>query len=119
MPVSVRSPTCTARCSASTASRSSFDLPPERLRRAPALRRSGNDKARGKTMADAVRITKTTSGKKKPKDKDLAFRNVFTDHMFVADLQEEEGWYDPRVEPNAPVPLDPPAAVRTLGQFQF
>src|SRR2546430_2335457 len=70
-------------------------------------------------MADAIRITKTTSGKKKPKDKDLAFGNVFTDHMFIADFQEEKGWYDPRVEPYAPFPLDPATAVLHYGQSLF
>ncbi|PYM81235.1 MAG: branched chain amino acid aminotransferase, partial [Candidatus Rokuibacteriota bacterium] len=70
-------------------------------------------------MADAIRITKTTSGKKKPKDKDLAFGNVFTDHMFVADFQEEKGWYDPRVEPYAPFALDPATAVLHYGQSLF
>src|SRR5205807_7735281 len=74
---------------------------------------------RGKTMADAIRITKTTRGKKKPKDKDLAFGNVFTDHMFVADFQEEKGWYDPRVEPYAPFALDPATAVLHYGQSLF
>src|SRR6266403_663909 len=71
------------------------------------------------TMADAIRITKTASGKKKPKDKDLAFGNVFTDHMFVADFQEEKGWYDPRVEPYAPFALDPATAVLHYGQSLF
>src|SRR5947207_13016332 len=70
-------------------------------------------------MADAIRITKTMSGKKKPKDKDLAFGNVFTDHMFVADFQEEKGWYDPRVEPYAPFALDPATAVLHYGQSLF
>src|SRR5438445_11360187 len=67
-------------------------------------------------MADAIRITKTANGKKKPKDKDLAFGNVFTDHMFVADFQEEKGWYDPRVEPYGPFSLDPATAVLHYGQ---
>src|SRR5260370_25371780 len=70
-------------------------------------------------MADAIRITKTASGKKKPKDKDLAFGNVFTDHMFVADFQEEKGWYDPRVEPYGLLPLDPAAAVLHYAQAVF
>src|SRR5260370_40616694 len=70
-------------------------------------------------MADAIRITKAATGKKKPKDKDLAFGNVFTGHMFVADFQEEKGWYAPRVEPYAPFPLDPATAVLHYGQSLF
>src|SRR6267143_2102212 len=70
-------------------------------------------------MTDAIRITRTTNKKQKPKDKDLAFGNVFTDHMFVADFQEEKGWYDPRVEPYAPFPLAPATAVLHYGQSLF
>ena len=70
-------------------------------------------------MSDPIRITRTTSKKDKPKDKDLAFGNVFTDHMFVADFEEEKGWYDPRVEPYAPFPLDPATAVLHYGQSLF
>jgi branched-chain amino acid aminotransferase len=70
-------------------------------------------------MTDAIRITKTTNKKDKPKDKDLTFGTVFTDHMFVANFQEEKGWYDPRVEPYGPFPLDPATAVLHYGQSLF
>ena len=71
-------------------------------------------------MNDAIRITRTTTKKKeKPADKDLAFGNVFTDHMFVMDFQEEKGWYDPRVEPYGPFPMDPATAVLHYGQSLF
>jgi len=70
-------------------------------------------------MTEPIRITKTTSKKDKPKDKDLAFGNVFTDHMFVANFEEEKGWYDPRVEPYGVFPLDPATAVLHYGQSLF
>ena len=70
-------------------------------------------------MSEPIRITRTTSKKDKPKDKDLAFGNVFSDHMFVANFGEEKGWYDPRVEPYAPFPLDPATAVLHYGQSLF
>jgi branched-chain amino acid aminotransferase len=70
-------------------------------------------------MSEPIRITKTTSRKARPKDKDLSFGNVFTDHMFVADFEEEKGWYDPRVEPYGPLPLDPATAVLHYGQSLF
>ena len=70
-------------------------------------------------MSEPIRITRTTSPKDKPKDKDLAFGNVFTDHMFVANFEEEKGWYDPRVEPYGPLPLDPATAVLHYGQGLF
>src|SRR6266436_7485930 len=94
-----RSPTSTGRSSASTGNRSSS-------------RRSG-------TMTDAIRVVKAATHKAKPKDSELTFGTVFTDHMFVADFQEEKGWYDPRVEPYAPIPLDPAAAVLHYAQAIF
>ena len=70
-------------------------------------------------MSDAIRIVKAAKHKPKPKDSDLGFGTLFTDHMFVADFQEEKGWYDPRVEPYGPIPLDPAAAVLHYAQAIF
>jgi len=70
-------------------------------------------------MSEPIRITKTTHKKDKPKDKDLSFGTVFTDHMFVMDFEEEKGWYDPRVEPYGAFPLDPATAVLHYGQSLF
>jgi branched-chain amino acid aminotransferase len=70
-------------------------------------------------MPDAIRVVKATTHKPKPKDSELGFGNVFTDHMFVADFQEEKGWYDPRVEPYRPLSLDPAAAVLHYAQGVF
>src|SRR6266478_4143519 len=96
---SARSPMSTARSSASTGNRSS---------------------SRGMVpMSDAIRIVKAATHKPKPKDSDLGFGNIFTDHMFVADFQEEKGWYDPRVEPYGPLSLDPAAAVLHYAQAIF
>jgi len=68
---------------------------------------------------DPIRINKATSLKKKPKDSELGFGQIFTDHMFLADFQEEKGWYDPRIEPYGPLPLDPAAAVLHYAQAVF
>jgi branched-chain amino acid aminotransferase len=70
-------------------------------------------------MSDAIRVVKATTHKTKPKDSELGFGNVFTDHMFVSDFQEEKGWYDPRVEPYGLLPLDPAAAVLHYAQAVF
>ena len=70
-------------------------------------------------MSDAIRIVKATTHKPKPKDSDLGFGTLFTDHMFVADFHAEKGWYDPRVEPYGPIPLDPAAAVLHYAQAIF
>jgi branched-chain amino acid aminotransferase len=70
-------------------------------------------------MSEAIRVTKASTLKPKPKDAELGFGQIFTDHMFLADFQEEKGWYDPRVEPYAPLPLDPAAAVLHYAQSIF
>ena len=70
-------------------------------------------------MSEPIRITQATVKKQKPKDKDLTFGTVFTDHMFVMDFQEEKGWYDPRIEPYGPFPMDPAAAVLHYAQAVF
>ena len=68
---------------------------------------------------EPIRITRATTRKPKPKDSELGFGTVFTDHMFVTDFQEEKGWYDPRVEPYGPFTLDPAAAVLHYAQSVF
>jgi branched-chain amino acid aminotransferase len=70
-------------------------------------------------MTEPIRITKAATLKKRPKDADLGFGTIFTDHMFVANFEEEKGWYDPRVEPYAPFPLEPATAVFHYAQAVF
>jgi branched-chain amino acid aminotransferase len=70
-------------------------------------------------MTEPIRINRSTTRKPKPKDADLGFGQIFTDHMFLADFQEEKGWYDPRVEPYGPLSLDPATAVLHYAQAIF
>src|SRR5258708_13465647 len=70
-------------------------------------------------MTEPIRINRSTTRKPKPKDVDLGFGQIFTDHMFLADFQEEKGWYDPRVEPYGPLSLDPATAVLHYAQAIF
>ena len=70
-------------------------------------------------MSEPIRITRATAKKPHPRDNELGFGTVFTDHMFVADFQEEKGWYDPRIEPYGPLALDPAAAVLHYAQAIF
>jgi branched-chain amino acid aminotransferase len=70
-------------------------------------------------MTEAIRITRATALKPKPRDAELGFGQLFTDHMFIADFQEEKGWYDPRIEPYGPLALDPAAAVLHYAQAIF
>src|SRR3989475_3940453 len=70
-------------------------------------------------MSEPIRINRATGKKQKPKDSELSFGTVFTDHMFVMDFQEERGGYDPRSGPSGPFPLDPAAAVLHYAQAVF
>ena len=70
-------------------------------------------------MTQPIRITRATQKKPQPRDNELGFGTVFTDHMFLADFQEEKGWYDPRIEPYGPIPLEPAAAVLHYAQAIF
>lgn len=66
-----------------------------------------------------IRVTKVDIPKEKPDPKELAFGRVFTDHMFVMDYDETNGWHDPRIVPYAPISLDPSAIVLHYGQTVF
>ena len=67
-----------------------------------------------------IKITKTTSPKAKPTDESkLGFGKIFTDHMFVMDYDEENGWHDPRVIPYQPLVLEPSCMVFHYGQEMF
>jgi branched-chain amino acid aminotransferase len=45
--------------------------------------------------------------KTKPDESKLGFGTIFTDHMFNMDYSPEKGWHSPRIEPYAPISLDP------------
>jgi len=55
----------------------------------------------------------------RPKDEDLGFGTVFTDHMFVMAYAVEKGWHNPRIEPFADIALSPAAMVFHYGQAIF
>jgi branched-chain amino acid aminotransferase len=61
----------------------------------------------------------TPQRKPRPNDADLVFGRTFTDHMVLVDYEASRGWYDPRVVPYGPLPLDPAAAVLHYGQELF
>ncbi len=67
-----------------------------------------------------IKITKTTTPKQKPQDESkLGFGNYFTDHMFIMNYDEGEGWHDARIVPYGPIPLDPAAMCLHYGQEVF
>jgi branched-chain amino acid aminotransferase len=51
--------------------------------------------------------------------KNPGFGRVFTDHMVTIRYHESKGWHDARVEPRAPIPMDPAAAVLHYAQEIF
>lgn len=71
-------------------------------------------------MSQQIRIEKTTAPKTKPADQNkLGFGKIFTDHMFIMDYETGKGWYDPRIVPYGPIPMDPATMVFHYGQAIF
>ena len=67
-----------------------------------------------------IKITKTTSPKAKPADESkLGFGKIFTDHMFLMNYDEGQGWHDARIVPYGPIPLEPSAMCLHYGQADF
>jgi len=64
-------------------------------------------------------ITKTETPKPRPDDSKLGFGTIFTDHMFNMDYNPEKGWHNPRIEPYAPIQMDPSTMVLHYGQAVF
>ena len=58
--------------------------------------------------------------KAKPTDETkLGFGKKFSDHMFVMDYTEGEGWHDARIVPYGPFELDPATVVFHYAQEIF
>ncbi len=66
-----------------------------------------------------VTITKAEQLKAKPDENKLGFGTIFTDHMFNMDYSVEKGWYNPRIEPYAPLVMEPSTMVLHYGQGVF
>ena len=67
-----------------------------------------------------IKITRTETPKAKPAaGQKLGFGKIFTDHMFVMNYTEGQGWHSPRVEPFHNISLSPAAMVYHYGQEMF
>ncbi len=66
-----------------------------------------------------IKVTQADTNRTRPEDSALGFGQVFTDHMFVMDYSEENGWHDPRIEPYADFSISPAAMVLHYGQAIF
>ncbi|MFC1885724.1 branched-chain amino acid aminotransferase [Thermodesulfobacteriota bacterium] len=64
-------------------------------------------------------ITKAETLKPRPDDSSLGFGTIFTDHMFNMDYDPDNGWHNPRIEPYAPIDMDPSTLVLHYGQAVF
>ncbi|MEW9701082.1 branched-chain amino acid aminotransferase [Paenibacillus sp. SI8] len=71
-------------------------------------------------MYGTIRIEQTEHARPLPKAADaLGFGRYFTDHMFLMDYEEGQGWHDPRIVPYGPLAMDPSAMVFHYGQAVF
>ena len=64
-------------------------------------------------------VTRTTNPKQKPDPDHLHFGQDFSDHMFIMDYDEGQGWHDGRVIPYAPIAIDPASCVLHYAQMIF
>ena len=71
-------------------------------------------------MSYDFKIERTATPKAKPVDESkLGFGKIFTDHMFLMNYDEGQGWHDGRVVPYGPISLDPSAMVFHYAQELF
>ncbi len=67
-----------------------------------------------------IRVERTTAPKAKPAPgTKLGFGHIFTDHMFIMNYTEGQGWHDARIVPYQKIELDPSAMVFHYGQTMF
>lgn len=70
-------------------------------------------------MQYPITIKTNESPKQKPGQSSLGFGKYFTDHMFILDYTEGQGWHNPRIVPYGPLPLDPSIMILHYGQATF
>lgn len=66
-----------------------------------------------------IKVELTKEPKEKPKDEELTFGNIFTDHMFMMDYTAGKGWHDPRIIPYQAITLEPSSMIFHYGQTVF
>lgn len=68
---------------------------------------------------EEIKITLTEQPKEKTPSDQLGFGKVFSDHMFLLDYDEGQGWHSPRIVPYGPIELMPCANVLHYAQEIF
>ena len=66
-----------------------------------------------------IALTRAPVGKPLPDERSLGFGRYFSDHMYRVDWDRAQGWHGARIEPYAPLALDPAAAVLHYAQAIF
>ncbi len=67
-----------------------------------------------------MEIRKATQLKEKPKDESkLGFGQIFTDHMFIMEYSQGEGWKNPQIKPYENFSISPASTVLHYGQEVF
>lgn len=70
-------------------------------------------------MSYTFPVTHTATPKEKPDETQLGFGRYFTDHMFIMDYDEGQGWHDGRIVPYEPISIDPASCVLHYAQMMF
>lgn len=67
-----------------------------------------------------IEVVERKEKKAKPAwDENLGFSKYYTDHMFTMDWTEKDGWCNAKIEPYAPIALDPASLVLHYAQETF
>lgn len=66
-----------------------------------------------------IQITKIQTPKPLTPEDKLGFGTIFSDHMFIMDYEEGKNWFNPRIVPYGPIPLNPSATVFHYGSEIF
>nr|WP_106779671.1 branched-chain amino acid aminotransferase [Lysinibacillus timonensis] len=66
-----------------------------------------------------IKMELTTNPKQKPATESLGFGHYFTDHMFIVEYTEGQGWHDAKIIPYQPIQIEPSAMVFHYGQAVF
>ena len=67
-----------------------------------------------------IKVIKNENLKAKPQDEStLGFGKHFTDHMFIVEYTQGIGWHDARIQPYAPLSIDPACPVLHYAQEIF
>ena len=70
-------------------------------------------------MSYVFPVTRNPNPKPKPDPNDLVFGKQFTDHMFVMDYDEGQGWHDGKIVPYGDISISPASSVLHYAQMMF